>query len=79
MVWYFMLGFAGIAFGYALRIVIKILSGIEPPSPLRVTHDAPPDGPITRYVKTHYYPVDFAVTDARRTGDDGADQGQPFA
>jgi hypothetical protein len=62
-VWrYFLLGGLGIVVGYLVRIVMQIQKDIGPPhNPL--TAEEEKDGPITLFVKEHYYWVDFAVAE----------------
>lgn len=61
---YFLLGLVGFVLGYILRLFTGVLKTVPAPSP------APPnpeggggsqDGPITAFVKKHYYSVDFLV------------------
>ncbi len=58
---YFLLGLAGFIAGYLLRIVTGVLKNIPAPSPLLSTGGGQ-DGPISAFVKKHYYKVDFLVS-----------------
>lgn len=66
---YLIWGLVGVALGYVLRLLTKVLASIPMPSP------APPDpnagqnnpivaatGEITKFVQKHYYLVEFTVT-----------------
>lgn len=57
---YLLFGAIGIVVGYWLRLFIKILTAVTPDSPLVATQAA--DGPVTTFVKQHYYLVDSIVT-----------------
>jgi hypothetical protein len=59
---YFLLGLAGFIVGYLLRIVTGVLKNIPAPAPVLPTGGAGQDGPITVFVKNHYYSVDFSVS-----------------
>src|SRR5262249_17986829 len=64
---YLILGGGGISAGYGLRLLVRVLSAVPVPQPfgsaeageLRVAHQT---GPVTSFVASHYYAVDFAVT-----------------
>lgn len=58
---FFLVATVGVAVGYWLRLVVKVLGTVEPP-PAAPENATPQPGPITRFVKAHYYPVDFLVT-----------------
>jgi hypothetical protein len=58
---FFLLALGGVVIGYWLRLVIKVLGTIDPPPAVPVPAGSQP-GPITTFVKTHYYLVDFLVT-----------------
>lgn len=58
---FFLLAVAGVVIGYWLRLVVKVLGSIDPP-PAAPVPPGPQFGPITTFVKTHYYLVDFLVT-----------------
>ena len=61
---YFLLGLAGFVLGYLLRIVTGVLKKIPAPAPA-IPNDAGgggQDGPVTMFVKRHYYLVDFLVS-----------------
>ena len=57
---YVTLGGIGIALGYLLRLLVKLLGVVPRPAPVLAA--PPPEGPIGRFVRTHYYIVDFLVT-----------------
>jgi len=57
---YFLLGLSGFVLGYLLRIVTGVLKNIPPPAPAVPANGQ--DGPLTTFVKSHYYRVDFAVS-----------------
>ena len=60
---YFLLGLAGFVLGYFLRLVTGVLKRIPVPAPALPTDGATgQDGPITIFVKHHYYAVDFGVS-----------------
>jgi len=61
---YFALGVLGILIGYWLRLLLKVLSAVSPPSPAPPgpAASAPGVGPITAFVQKHYYAVDLLVT-----------------
>jgi len=61
---YLMLGLAGFVLGYLVRIFTTVLKAVPAPSPAPVPGGgaAVGDGPITRFVKAHYYPVDLTVS-----------------
>ena len=57
---YLILGGLGIAAGYSLRLLVKVLSAVPAPQPVLGAADSA--GPITSFVIGHYYAVDFIVT-----------------
>ena len=57
---YLILGGLGIATGYSLRLLVKVLSAVPAPQPALGPADG--EGPITSFVIGHYYAVDFIVT-----------------
>ena len=59
---YFALGLAGFILGYLLRIVTGVLKKITPPAPLQAGNGGGEDGPVTVFVKNHYYVVDFLTS-----------------
>lgn len=67
---FFAYAFLGIVLGYIVRLLIKVLGAIPPPAaapPLAGPIPGGPvptatEGPITQFVKRHYYLVDCAVT-----------------
>jgi hypothetical protein len=61
---YLFLGLAGFVLGYLVRIFTTVLKAIPAPSPAPDPGSgvAAGDGPITRFVKAHYYPVDITVS-----------------
>ncbi len=60
---FFLLGAIGLVLGYWIRLIVKVLAGVTPPSPApERSGDGQQDGPITTFVKKHYYSVDFFVT-----------------
>jgi hypothetical protein len=63
---YFMLGLAGFVLGYFLRIVTAVLKIIPAPAPVVLGASGGTgtarDGPVTVFVKGHYYLVDFLVS-----------------
>jgi hypothetical protein len=60
---YFLLGLAGFILGYLLRIVTAVLRKVPAPAPVLPTSgDDGPDGPLTAFVRAHYYRVDFLVS-----------------
>jgi hypothetical protein len=60
--YYFLLGLAGFILGYLLRIVTAVLRKVPAPAPFLPTSDDGPDGPLTAFVRAHYYRVDFLVS-----------------
>lgn len=61
---YLLLGCAGIFVGYLLRIVMQVQRDIGPsPIPLVDNEEPNAPGPITIFVKAHYYLVDLAVAE----------------
>jgi hypothetical protein len=63
------LGILGVALGYGLRLLLKILQSVPPeevPSPSPEPKPGQPvpqqPGPVTRFVKKYYYLTDFLVT-----------------
>jgi hypothetical protein len=58
---YFLLGAIGFVVGYLLRIVTAVLKKVPAPNPAPGDGSAA-DGPITVFVKQHYYLVDFLVS-----------------
>jgi hypothetical protein len=58
---FFLFAMIGLVLGYWVRLVVKVLGGVEPPSPAP-EQGGPQIGPITKFVKAHYYTVDFLVT-----------------
>ncbi|HWG19217.1 MAG TPA: hypothetical protein VG225_01720 [Terracidiphilus sp.] len=58
---YLLLGFFGIALGYAIRLLIKVLQTVPAPA-LAPDPNAPQPGTITQWVQKHYYFVDCSVT-----------------
>ncbi|HSS98017.1 MAG TPA: hypothetical protein VLK33_13345 [Terriglobales bacterium] len=59
---YLLLGLIGFAIGYFIRLMTSVLKKIPAPAPAPVAPGADQDGPITVFVKAHYYMVDFAVS-----------------
>jgi hypothetical protein len=59
---YFFFALIGVAIGYWVRLVVRVLGTVEPPPAAPQQPDATQPGPITRFVKAHYYMVDFLVT-----------------
>jgi hypothetical protein len=61
---YFILGMAGFILGYFLRIITGVLKKIPPPAPAISGGGAGngQDGPVTAFVKRHYYMVDLVVS-----------------
>jgi hypothetical protein len=59
---YLLLGLAGFLLGYLVRIFTTVLKAIPAPSPAPEPGTTAGDGPITRFVKAHYYFVDLAVS-----------------
>lgn len=59
---YFALGLAGFILGYLLRIVTGVLKNVTPPAPLQAVNGGGGDGPVTVFVKNHYYVVDFLTS-----------------
>ncbi len=59
---YVVLGFLGIAVGYSVRLVVKALSAVPAPSPAPPKPEDPQPGPLTTFIKSNYYYVDFGVT-----------------
>lgn len=57
---YLLVGLAGVLIGYAIRLLVKVLSTVPPPA-LAPT-PAGSAGPVTTFVTRHYYAVDCAVT-----------------
>jgi hypothetical protein len=57
IVQYLLWGLLGVAVGYGIRLLVKVLSKIPEPIPL-----ANDDGPITKFVKKYYFLVDCLVT-----------------
>jgi hypothetical protein len=57
--YYFILGLAGFVLGYLLRIVTGVLKNVPAPAPVLPNTQ---DGPITTFVRRHYYTVDFFVS-----------------
>jgi len=55
---YFALGVLGILIGWNLRILLNVLSAVSPPTPAPIAGA----GPITAFVRNHYYLVDALVT-----------------
>ena len=58
---FFVFATFGLILGYWVRIIVKVLGAITPPSP-QPESGAPAPGPITKFVLGHYYLVDFLVT-----------------
>ena len=58
---YFILGCLGIALGYAIRLLVQVLKKVPAPSPAPKAGGGSA-GPITEFVQSHYYVVDFGVT-----------------
>lgn len=61
------LGLFGVALGYCLRLLLKVLQSIPPdqvpaPAPVAGQQLPPPPGPVTLFVKKYYYLTDFLVT-----------------
>lgn len=52
----------GVGLGYLLRLLIKVLTTVQPPPAAPVAGGEAATGPITRFVQRHYYWVDFLVT-----------------
>ena len=60
---YFLLGLVGFIVGYLLRIVTGVLKNVPAPAPVIAAGGAGgQDGPVTTFVKRHYYTVDFLVS-----------------
>jgi len=62
---YFLLGLAGSVLGYLLRIVTGVLKRIPVPAPALPEDGggaSAKDGPVTIFVKGHYYTVDFLAS-----------------
>jgi hypothetical protein len=58
---YLAVGLLGVLIGYAIRLLVKVLGTIPAPSP-EPPEPAAGEGPITRFVRGHYYFVDCSVT-----------------
>ena len=58
---FFVFAAAGLILGYWVRLIIKVLGNVTPPSPAPVPVGTS-TGPITKFVQDHYYLVDFIVT-----------------
>lgn len=58
---FFVFATLGLILGYWVRIIVKVLAAITPPSPQPESETAKL-GPITKFVQGHYYLVDFLVT-----------------
>jgi hypothetical protein len=58
---FFVFATAGVVIGYWMRLVVKVLGNVEAP-PAQPDPNSTQPGPITRFVKAHYYLVDFLVT-----------------
>jgi hypothetical protein len=59
--YYFLLGAIGFVIGYSLRILTAVLKKVPAPNPAPEDGSAA-DGPVTVFVKEHYYSVDFFVS-----------------
>jgi hypothetical protein len=61
---YVWLGILGVALGYLLRLLLKVLQSIPPEDRPQPDPEKPAKqpGPFTRLVKEHYYLTDFLVT-----------------
>ena len=55
---YLAVALLGVVLGYVIRFFVNILKSLPAPSP----EPAAGEGPITIWVKAHYYQVDFLVT-----------------
>jgi len=58
---FFVFAMIGVAVGYWIRLIVSVLGSVDPP-PADEPAGSPPGGPITKFVKGHYYTVDFLVT-----------------
>ena len=60
---YLALGIAGFLLGYLVRILTTVLKTIPAPAPAPPgPGGTPTDGPVTRFVRGHYYWVDLGVS-----------------
>jgi hypothetical protein len=58
---FFLFAVVGVVIGYWVRLIVRVLGTIETP-PADEAEGAAKTGPITDFVKKHYYTVDFLVT-----------------
>lgn len=60
---YLLLGLLGVMIGYLIKLLTKVFSAIPAP-PLTALANVEPveEGPITRFIKAHYYTTDFLLT-----------------
>lgn len=58
---FFLFAVVGVVIGYWVRLIVRVLGAIEPPA-ADAAEGAAQTGPITNFVKGHYYTVDFLVT-----------------
>jgi hypothetical protein len=59
---YLLLGLLGVIVGYLIKLVMKVFSAIPVPPLVQLNADAVTEGPITRFIKAHYYTADFLLT-----------------
>lgn len=57
---YFLFGLIGICLGYGIRLILKARESVPAPLPAPAEGEAP--GPVTKFVREHYYLADFLLT-----------------
>jgi hypothetical protein len=57
---YLLVGLLGVLMGYVIKLVVKVFSSL--PAPPADAGQAVAEGPISRFIKAHYYTVDLLLT-----------------
>ncbi len=63
---YLILGMVGVVFGYAIKMILKVFTALPVPQialfALKDGTETRAEGPITKFVRDHYYTVDLGLT-----------------